>query len=85
MQVQGVDRGMLESDFSEVYNLTVVGSSMIEMPTSAGVGREVQVRILDNSGQDVDFGSGASVEKKEVSLCPKKFCREPRLMLKAKT
>lgn len=64
VQVQGVDRGMLESDFSEVYNLTVVGNSMIEMPTSAGVGREVQVRILDNSGQDVDFGSGASVEKK---------------------
>lgn len=64
VQVQGVDRGMLESDFSEVYDLTVVGYSIIEMPTSAGVGQEVQVRILDNSGQEVDFGPGASVEKK---------------------
>ena len=62
VQVQGVDRWMLESDFSEVYHLTVVESSIIEMPTSAGVGQEVQVRILDNSGQEVDFGPGASVE-----------------------
>ena len=29
VQVQGVDRGMLESDFSEVYDLTVVGYSII--------------------------------------------------------
>lgn len=63
VQVQGVDRGMLESDFSEIYQLTVREESLIEMPTSAGVGREIQVKVTDNSGQTVDFGSGSSVKE----------------------
>ena len=63
VQVQGVDRAMLESDFSETYLLTVTEKSLIEMPTSAGVGREIGVKIIDNSGQTVNFGPGASARK----------------------
>ncbi len=62
VQVQGVDSYMQESDFSEVYNLTVAETSMIEMPASTGVGCEVQVKITDNSGQLVGFGSDATVK-----------------------
>lgn len=60
VQVQGVDRWHQESDFSEVYNLTVLAQSVIEMPTSTGVGKEVTVTIVTNSGDAVNFGEGAT-------------------------
>lgn len=60
VQVQGVDRWYQESDFSEVYNLTVLAQSVIEMPTSTGIGKEVTVRIVTNSGDAVNFGEGAT-------------------------
>lgn len=60
VQVQGVDRWYQESDFSEVYNLTVLAQSVIEMPTSTGVGKEVTVTIVTNSGEAVNFGEGAT-------------------------
>ncbi len=61
VQVQGVDRWYQESDFSEVYNLTVLAQSVIEMPTSTGIGKEVTVTIVTNSGDAVNFGEGATV------------------------
>lgn len=60
VQVQGVDRWHQESDFSEVYNLTVLAQSVIEMPTSTGIGKEVTVVIVTNSGDAVNFGEGAT-------------------------
>lgn len=60
VQVQGVDRWHQESDFSEVYNLTVLAQSVIEMPTSTGVGKEVTVTIVTNSGDAVNFGEGVT-------------------------
>lgn len=60
VQVQGVDRWHQESDFSEVYDLTVLAQSVIEMPTSTGIGKEVTVAIVTNSGDAVNFGEGAT-------------------------
>ena len=60
VQVQGVDRWHQESDFSEIYDLTVLAQSVIEMPTSTGVGKEVTVAIVTNSGDAVNFGEGAT-------------------------
>lgn len=61
VQVQGIDRRYQESDFSEIYYLTVLEQSVIEMPTSIGVGKEVIVSVTTNSDDAIDFGEGATV------------------------
>lgn len=63
VRVQGVDRWNMPSPFSEVYLLTVTASGHIEMPVSAVVHKEVEVKVLGNAGQAVDFGQDAVVTK----------------------
>ncbi len=59
VQVQGVDRWYSQSKFSEVYELTVMDKSLIEMPTTATVDVPVSVKITDNGNVQPVFGADA--------------------------
>ncbi len=61
VQVQGIDRWEEPSDYSQVFNLTVKESSLIDMPASGMVGDYISIRILGNTNQTVSFGEGATI------------------------
>lgn len=63
VQIQGIDRQRAASAFSAEYHLTVLESSVVDMPTSAVVDKDVSVSIIGNATQEVSFGDGADARK----------------------
>lgn len=60
--VQTVDWQYMPSAFSEVYNLTVRESALVEMPASGMVGTPVEVSVKTNADASaIDFGADATV------------------------
>lgn len=60
--VQTVDWQNMPSAFSEVYNLTVRESALVEMPASGMVGTPVEVSVKTNADASaIDFGADATV------------------------
>ena len=63
VQVQTVDRLWSESDFSEVFNLTVDAAAWIESPAATGVGKETQVVIASRVTSPVDWDGGEVIKQ----------------------
>lgn len=62
VMVQSVDGQNDTSEFSEIYNLTVRTSAVVELPVSGMIGADVAVRVKTNASvSDIDFGSDATV------------------------
>lgn len=63
VQVQTVDRLWSESDFSEVFNLTVDATAWIESPAATGVGKETQVVIASSVASAIDWDGGEVIKQ----------------------
>lgn len=63
VQVQTVDRLWSESDFSEVFNLTVEATAWIESPAATGVGKETQVVIASSMASAIDWDGGEVIKQ----------------------
>ena len=61
VRVQGVDLWNMQSEFSEIYNLTVTETTTFEMPTSTAVDLETEITVTSNITTDIDW-DGATVK-----------------------
>ncbi|MDE6628791.1 MAG: Ig-like domain-containing protein, partial [Muribaculaceae bacterium] len=62
VSVQTVDGQYDTSEFSEIYELTVRTSAVVDMPSSGMIGSAVAVKIMTNAAaSDIDFGTDAKV------------------------
>ena len=63
IQVQAVDGQMLESDFSEVYMLTVQETTKIEAPARSEVGAGTIIGINSNIAESIDWDGGEVISQ----------------------
>lgn len=61
IQVQGIDRWNMQSDFSEIHSLTVTESAAFEMHASTAVDVETEITITGNISTDLNW-DGATVK-----------------------
>ena len=59
IQVQGIDRWNMQSEFSEIYNLTITETVAFEMPASTAVGLETEIHVTSNLDTDIDWDGGS--------------------------
>lgn len=63
IQVQAVDGQMLESDFSELYMLTVQETTNIEAPARSEVGAGTIIGINSNIAESIDWDGGEVISQ----------------------